>query len=104
MGLATVVEKACDDASWRVSYRKDEPEKDPVPEQLLQRRLNAQKHAKTGITSRRQPEMQKLLIKEKQRARRSQKARREQLQFQTQPSGSSSSSSSDSDSEAEHED
>ena len=104
VGLATVVEKACDDASWRVSYRKDEPEKDPVPEQLLQRRLNAQKHAKTGITSRRQPEMQKLLIKEKQRARRSQKARREQLQFQTQPSGSSSSSSSDSDSEAEHED
>eukprot|EP00438_Fugacium_kawagutii_P026261 Skav211347 [mRNA] locus=scaffold1797:119875:121381:- [translate_table: standard] len=94
VGLATVLEKTSDNAFWRTSYRKDEPEKDPVPEQLLQRRLNAQKHAKTAITSRQQPEMQKLLAREKQRAQRSEKARRERLQFQ--PSGSSSSSASDS--------
>ena len=75
-------------------YRKDEPEKEAIPEALLQRRLQAQKYAKVGITARRQTELQRILAEEKQRAKRSQKARRERAQFKA----SESSSSSDSDS------
>jgi len=95
LGVATVVEKHCDDDAWRISYRKDEPEKDALPEALLQRRLQAQKHVKTTITGRRQPEIANLLSDEKQRAKRSEKARRERLQFH--PSSSSSSDTDGSD-------
>ena len=94
LGVASVVDRVCADSDWRVSYRKDEPEKEAIPEALLQRRLQAQKQAKSGLTSRRQPVVERLLAEEKQRAHRSQKAHRERLQFQD--SSSSSSSSSDS--------
>jgi len=94
LGSPNVVDRICEDKDWRVSYRKDEPEKEAIPEALLQRRLQAQKYAKVGITARRQTELQRILAEEKQRAKRSQKARRERAHFKA----SESSSSSDSDS------
>ena len=39
LGAATVITKQSAE-EWRLSYRQDEPEKDPLPEALLQRRLN----------------------------------------------------------------
>ena len=96
LGKAIVVDRVCQDVHWRVSYRKDEPEKEALPEALLQRRFQAQKHVKIGITGRRQSEIQKLLADEKQRAKRSQKARRERLAFKSDDSSSSASDSSDS--------
>ena len=95
LGDAATVERAVSDDDWRVSYRKDEPEKQPLPEDLLQRRLCAQRSAKTAITSRHQTEVEKLLSREKQEAKRKEKAKRERLTFKGSESSSSSGSSSD---------
>ncbi|CAK8988483.1 Uncharacterized protein SCF082_LOCUS1409 [Durusdinium trenchii] len=52
------------DSDWRVSYRKDTPESDPLPFDLLARRLSAQQRAKTGATSRRSPLLEQLRAEE----------------------------------------
>ena len=87
LGYATVVDKVCDAEDWRVSYRKDEPEKEALPEALLRRRLDAQKHAKSSLTQRRSTDMERLLSDERRRVHNAQKARRERLQFRA-PSSS----------------
>eukprot|EP00435_Cladocopium_sp_Y103_P075602 s140_g60.t1 len=97
LGHATVVDKVCDAEDWRVSYRKDQPEKEALPEALLQRRLQAQKYAKTSLTQRRSTEMERVLSDERRRAHKSQKAQRERIQFKASTSSSSATSSSDSD-------
>ena len=81
------------DTDWRVSYRKDGPEKDPVPAALLQRRLQAQKYAKRWLATLRSKEYERLLVDEKLRAKKSQKTRRQRLQFKESISSSSSCSS-----------
>ena len=81
LGVASVIGKQCDGDAWRVSCRKDEPEKGPLPEALLQRRLQAQRHAKTSLTSRRQPEVERLIAAEGQRRNRAEKGRRERMEL-----------------------
>ena len=87
LGYATVVDKVCDAEDWRVSYRKDEPEKEALPEALLRRRLDAYKHAKSSLTQRRSTDTERLLSDERRRVHNAQKARRERLQFRA-PSSS----------------
>ena len=99
LGAPSLIVKDSAEA-WRVSYRKDEPEKEGLPETLLRRRLEQQRHARsTEITFRHTSEMEKLLAIEKEKARQKAKARRAQVVFARQSqsdSGASSSSSSSS--------
>ena len=95
LGVAVSTIKPCQDSDWRVSYRRDTPESDPLPFDLLARRLSAQRRAKTGTTSRRSPLLEQLRAEEEARARKSIKARRERLGL-TAAAASSEESSSDS--------
>ncbi|CAK9043725.1 unnamed protein product [Durusdinium trenchii] len=94
-GTARCIEKVPAADDWRLSYRQEKPETDPLPEPLLQRRLEHQKPAKTFLASRKSDTGSRLLKQEQQQARKRAKDRRERVIFSCR---SSSSSGSDSDS------
>ena len=95
-GMAVCVERASQAEDWRWSYRTDSPEKEPLPESLLRRRLEHQKSAKTFLACRRSTEMARLLKEEEQRARKSAKDKRESKVFAQGSSSASESSDAES--------
>ena len=103
LGAARIINKESAE-EWRVSYRQDEPEKEPLPESLLRRRLDHQRHVKSREpTSRRSSDLERMLALENARKRKQAKAKRERQVFacsSDSSSGSSSSSSSSSNSGA----
>ena len=95
LGAAQVIRKRSVEG-WRVSFRQDEPETAPLPEALLRRRLDHQRHAKSKATaSRRSSELETLLALKKARARKN--ALREIFARPSDSGGRSSSSSTSSD-------
>ncbi|CAE8608254.1 unnamed protein product, partial [Polarella glacialis] len=61
IGNVVMKRQPAKEESWRVSYRKTEPEKDNLNVGVLQRRLDHQKHAKlANLASRADPEIVKL--------------------------------------------
>ncbi|CAK9043983.1 unnamed protein product [Durusdinium trenchii] len=67
-GTARCIEKVPAADDWRLSYRQEKPETDPLPEPLLQRRLEHQKPAKTFLASRKSDTGSRLLKQEQQQA------------------------------------
>ena len=94
LGPPTLLTKTSEDKDWRVSYRQNQPEKDVLPEDLLRRRLAAQKEAKGNTTSRRLPVLEQLRQQERRYAKQKLKDARERVVFGSADSSSSSSGSS----------
>ena len=83
------------DPGWRLSYRKTEPESEPLNLRALQRRLEKQAAYATGPTARRDAVVEKVRKLEAQAARSLAKAGRQRKQAASLLGSSSSSASSD---------
>ncbi|CAE8581407.1 unnamed protein product, partial [Polarella glacialis] len=71
IGNVVMKRQPAKEESWRVSYRKTEPEKDNLNVGVLQRRLDHQKHAKlANLASRADPEIVKLARDQRREAKR----------------------------------
>ncbi|CAE8608691.1 unnamed protein product, partial [Polarella glacialis] len=71
IGNVVMKREPAKEESWRVSYRKTEPEKDNLNVGVLQRRLDHQKHAKlANLASRADPEIVKLARDQRREAKR----------------------------------
>ncbi|CAE8622153.1 unnamed protein product [Polarella glacialis] len=86
IGNVVMKRQPAKEESWRVSYRKTEPEKDNLNVGVLQRRLDHQKHAKlANLASRADPEIVKLARDQRREAKRKAKYLRQHLHSQRPP-------------------